>query len=106
MNAWMNLMAAAAAEIVFASLLRESEGFSRLLPSIGFAVAGLISFLLLSRAIQVIPLGTAYAVWTGIGVVGTTLVGIFFYGEPTSAVRLVFLGLAVTAIIGLKATAP
>ena len=99
---WLYLLLAGLFEIGFTTCLKLSEGFSRLWPSLGFLLCAVASFWLLTRAIQTIPLGTAYAVWTGIGAFGTALIGIFIFNEPATALRLAFLVLLVGSIIGLK----
>jgi len=100
--AWGYLMFAGLFEVGFASTLKLTENFTKLWPTLIFSVCILLSFLLLNRALRDIPIGTAYAVWTGIGAAGTALVGIFFYKEPATALRLVFLATLVGSIVGLK----
>ena len=99
---WLWLIAAGLAEIGFTAALKLSQGFSQLGYSLLFAVCAVLSFALLARATQQIALGTAYAVWTGIGAVGTALVGMVWFGEEASSGRLFFLALIVVAIIGLR----
>ena len=99
---WLYLLLAGLFEIGFTTCLKLSESFSRLWPSLGFLLCAVASFWLLTRAIQTIPLGTAYAVWTGIGAFGTALIGILVFGEPATTMRLVFLTLLIGSIIGLK----
>ena len=99
---WLYLLLAGLFEIGFTTCLKLSASFTRLWPSLGFLLCAAASFWLLTRAIQTIPLGTAYAVWTGIGAFGTALIGIFVFGEPATALRLVFLTLLIGSIIGLK----
>ena len=81
---------------------RTAEGFTRLLPSLGTVGAMLLSVLLLGLALRELPVGTGYAVWTGIGTVGTALLGIWLFGEPATAMRLVCITLIVAGIAGLK----
>lgn len=100
--AWLYLFAAGLFEVAFATALKMSEGFTRLWPTLAFLVFSLLSFLLLARAVLVLPIGTAYAVWTGIGAAGTALIGIAFLGESTNALRLFFIATLVGSIIGLK----
>ncbi len=100
--AWVYLMFAGLFEVGFASTLKLTENFTKLWPTLSFSVCILLSFLLLNRALRDIPIGTAYAVWTGIGAAGTALVGIFFYQEPATALRLDFLATLVGSIVGLK----
>lgn len=99
---WLLLALAGLFEVGFTTCLKLSDSFSKPLPSLGFLVCAVISFWLLTKATQTIPLGTAYAVWTGIGACGTALVGIYAFGDPTTAWRLVFLTLLIGSIIGLK----
>lgn len=99
---WLLLAFAGLFEVGFTTCLKLSDSFSKPLPSIGFVICAAISFWLLTKASQTIPLGTAYAVWTGIGAFGTALVGIYAFGDPTSTWRLVFLTLLIGSIIGLK----
>ena len=100
--AWVYLMFAGLFEVGFASTLKLTENFTKLWPTLIFSVCILLSFVLLNRALRDIPIGTAYAVWTGIGAAGTAAVGIFFYKEPATALRLVFLATLVGSIVGLK----
>ena len=106
--AWTYLMLAGLFEIGFASTLKLSENFTNLWPTLIFAVCITLSLIFLNRALKDIPIGTAYAIWTGIGAAGTALVGILLYKEPASALRLFFLATLVASIIGLKfaTTAP
>ena len=104
--AWAYLILAGLFEIGFASTLKLAEGFTRPVPTLIFLVSIVASFLLLSRAVQTLPIGTAYAVWTGIGAAGTALVGIALYGEPATVLRLFFLATLVGSIIGLKFATP
>lgn len=99
---WVYLVAAGAFEIGFASALKASANFTRPLPSVVFLVCAILSFFLLTRAMLTIPLGTAYAVWTGIGAVGTVTIGILVFGEPATPIRLAVLGVLVAALIALK----
>ena len=103
--AWLVLLAAAAFEIAFALSLKPSEGFSRLWPTLGVLVFGVISVVLLAKTLDRLPVGTAYAVWTGIGTVGTALLGIWLLGEPATAIRLGCIALIVCGIMGLKLAA-
>lgn len=99
---WTVLFLAGLFEIVWAIGLKYSEGFSRLLPSIITVVAMAISVTLLGWALKQLPVGSAYAVWVGIGAVGTALLGIVLFDESTSALRLACIGLIVLGVIGLK----
>jgi len=104
--AWIVLFAAGLLEIGWAVGLKHTDGFTRPVPSI-LTVAAIIGSLgLLGVALKELPLGTAYAVWTGIGTVGSALAGIALYGEPADAVRLGCIALIAAGIIGLKLAAP
>ncbi|CAG1020623.1 undecaprenyl phosphate-alpha-L-ara4N flippase subunit ArnE [Patescibacteria group bacterium] len=102
--AWIFLLAAGCVEIVFALSLKYNEGFTKLIPSIITAVSGIGSFGLLTLAIRTLPLGTAYAVWTGMGAVGVAIMGIVLFKEPMDWARLFSLSLVILGIIGLKLT--
>ena len=103
--AWLLLVVAGILEVVWASLLPATERFSRPLPSAAFATALVASMVLLAMASRAIPLGTAYAVWVGIGAVGTVLFGIVARGAPTSPANLAALSLLVVSIVAVKLTA-
>ncbi|MCB5206584.1 DMT family transporter [Methylovorus mays] len=100
---WILLIMAGLFEIGFTTCLKLSDTFSKPWPTLGFIVCAGISFWLLMQATRDIPLGTAYAVWTGIGVLGTVIIGIVMFNDPLSPLRLLFLVLLIGAIIGLKA---
>lgn len=100
--AWIVLVAAGLFEIVWAVGLKYTEGFTRLWPTVGTALALIASMTLLGLALRTLPLGTAYAVWTGIGTVGTAVLGIVLFREPATALRLVCIALIVAGIVGLK----
>ena len=102
MTAWLCLLLAGALEIVWALGLKQSDGFTRLWPSLGTVAAIALSFALMAVALKSVPFGTAYAIWTGIGAAGTVTLGIFMFGEPADAARLVCIALIVTGIVGLK----
>lgn len=99
---WILLLLAGLCEVGWAVGLKYSEGFTRLWPSVGTAAAMILSVVLLGIALRHLPLGSAYAVWTGIGTVGTVLFGILVFGEPAAASRLFCVGLIVAGIMGLK----
>lgn len=99
---WVWLVTAGLLEIVWAAAMKYSQGFTRLVPSLLTIVAMLASFGLLAVAMRSIPLGTAYAVWTGIGVVGTVIFGMLFLGESSSVFRILCLVLILAGIVGLK----
>lgn len=100
--AWVYLMAAGLFECVWAIGLKYTEGFSKPIPSIITVIAMAISFALLSNAMRTIPIGTAYAIWTGIGAIGVALIGIFFLGESKDTLRILCLLLILCGIVGLK----
>lgn len=103
--AWTMLFAAGLLEIGWAVGLKYTEGFTRLMPSILTGVSMVGSVVLLGLALKTLQVGTAYAVWTGIGTVGTALLGIVLLGEPATAIRLGCIGLIVAGILGLKLAA-
>ena len=100
--AWTILFLAGLLEVAWAIGLKYTEGFSKLLPSILTIAAMAGSIILLGMALKTLPIGTAYAVWTGIGAVGTAILGIFLFGEPATMLRLACIGLIVSGIVGLK----
>ena len=102
--AWLYLLVAGLMEVGWAVGLKYTEGFTRLWPSVGTAVALVLSMVLLAAAMRTLPLGTAYAIWTGIGAVGTAALGILLFGESASPARLVCIGLIVAGLVGLKLT--
>jgi quaternary ammonium compound-resistance protein SugE len=102
--AWLYLFAAGLLEVGWAVGLKHSAGFTRLVPSLLTAISIVASLGLLGLALRSLPMGTAYAVWTGIGTVGTVLVGIAFQGEPAGFLRLACIALIVVGIAGLKLT--
>lgn len=104
MSAWLLLFVAGLLETAWAVGLKYSDGFTRLVPSVITGIAMGASFWLLSLALREIPLGTAYAIWVGIGALGTALIGIFVLGESVEPARLGFLLLLGVAIVGLKFT--
>jgi quaternary ammonium compound-resistance protein SugE len=99
---WIMLLVAAGLEIVWAVGLKYTEGFSRLWPSVGTVLAMAASMYLLARAAEGLPIGTAYAVWTGIGAVGTAVVGMLVLNESRDWVRLACIGLIILGVVGLK----
>jgi quaternary ammonium compound-resistance protein SugE len=100
--AWALLIAAGVLEIVWALALKSADGFTRLWPSVIGITAAWISFGLLTLALRTLPAGTAYAIWTGIGILGVAAIGIVAGGESASVGRLVFLALILAGIVGLK----
>lgn len=103
---WLILLLAGILEIVWAIGLKYTEGFPRLWPSLGTGAAMLLSVGLLGLAMKTLPVGTAYAVWVGVGAVGTVILGIVLFDEPASAGRLLSMALIVAGIVGLKLASP
>ena len=101
---WVLLLVAGVFEVGMVMGLNFSEGFTRFWPSLGTLVSGGISFLLLSVAMRSLPVGTAYAVWTGIGAVGAVVLGILFLKEPAGLLRLGAIGLIVAGVVALRFT--
>ena len=101
-QAWIILLIAGLCEVGWAVGMKYTDGFSRLWPSVWTLVGMAASVVLLGWSLKVLPLGTAYAVWTGIGAVGTALLGIYLFGESREVLRFVCIGLIVAGIIGLK----
>ena len=104
--AWVVLFVAGLCEIGWAVGLKYTDGFTRLWPTVFTGVALVASMALLGVAVKSLPLGTAYAVWTGIGAVGTVILGIVLFKEPATVARLVCVGLIVSGILGLKFLTP
>lgn len=102
MNPWLILVVAGLFEIGFTTCMKLSEGFTQIKYTIGFLFFATLSLFLLNKAIVQIPLGTAYAAWTGIGAFGTALIGIVFFKDPCSLIRVLFLILLIGSILGLK----
>jgi quaternary ammonium compound-resistance protein SugE len=103
---WILLFVAGLLEVVWAFSMKQSQGFTRLWPSVLTLVAMIASFGLLAAAMRVLPLGTAYAVWTGIGAVGAFVAGILFLGEAASPARLLAAGLILSGIVLMKVATP
>ncbi|MDD3168171.1 MAG: multidrug efflux SMR transporter [Eubacteriales bacterium] len=101
---WILLLVAGGFEVFWAFELKNSLGFTKLIPSVLTILGMIASFYFLALALRSLPLGTAYAIWTGIGTVGTVILGMFLLNEPISAGRIIFISLIVTGIIGLKIT--
>ena len=99
---WVYLFVAGLFEIGWAIGLKYTNGFTRLVPTVLTAISMAISLGLLGIALKTLPVGTAYAIWTGVGAVGTAMLGIYLLGEPATAGRLVCIGLIVSGIVGLK----
>ena len=102
--AWVLLVIAGLCEVAWAIGLKYTEGFTRFVPSAATVAAMVVSVVLLGLAMRTLPVGTAYAVWTGIGAVGTVALGIVLFGEPATVARLVCVGLIVAGIVGRKVT--
>ena len=100
--AWLFLVLAGLLEVGFAIALKMSESFTRLWPTVAFAACALGSFALLNLALRSIPVGTAYAVWTGIGAAGAATVGILFMGDPGTWARILSIGLIIAGVVGLN----
>lgn len=99
---WVILFIAGLLEVAWAVGLKYTEGFTKFWPSVGTIVALVVSLILLSLALKTLPVGTAYAIWVGIGALGTAVLGIFLFGESAGILKLVSLGLICAGIIGLK----
>ena len=104
--AWIVLLIAGLFEVGWAVGLKFTEGFTKPIPIVLTAISLVLSMGLLGWSVKTLPLGTAYAVWTGVGAVGTAIVGIVLFKEPATAARLVCLGLIVAGILGLKVFSP
>lgn len=100
--AWLYLLIAGLFEVAWAIGLKYTDGFTRLIPSIWTVATMAVSFLFLSLALKTLPVGTAYAIWTGVGAVGVAILGIVLFAEPANALRLGCIGLIVSGIVGLK----
>jgi quaternary ammonium compound-resistance protein SugE len=104
--AWIYIFVAGLFEVAWAVGLKKSDGFTRLWPSVWTIAAMILSFVLLGRGLRTIPIGTGYAVWTGIGAAGTGILGMVLFNEPANAGRVVCLVLIVAGIVGLKFLSP
>ena len=104
--AWAYIVLAGLCEVGWAFGLKYTEGFTKLWPSLATVAGMVVSFFLLSQALKTIPVGTGYAVWTGIGAAGTVVLGMVVLGEPRDILRLVFLALILVGIAGLKLASP
>ena len=104
--AWLLVVLAGLFEVGWAIGLKYTDGFTRPWPTVGTVAAMVISLGLLGLAMKTLPVGTAYAVWVGVGAVGTAILGIVLFAEPANAGRLVSLGLIVAGIVGLKLASP
>jgi len=104
--AWINLIIAGVFEIGWAIGLKYTQGFTRILPSLATVGAMIVSFALLSRALKTIPVGTAYAVWTGIGATGTAILGMVLFGESRDVLRVFCIFMIISGVVGLKIVSP
>jgi len=104
--AWIALLLAGLLEVVWAFSMKQSHGFTRLVPSVVTLVGMIASFALLALSMKTLPLGTAYTIWTGIGAVGAFLLGVWFLGEPANALRVVAAALIVGGLILMKMASP
>jgi quaternary ammonium compound-resistance protein SugE len=104
--AWVNLFIAGLCEVGWAIGLKYTEGFTRLWPTLGTVAAMAVSLWLLGVAMKSLPVGTAYAVWVGVGAVGTVILGIVLFGEPANPARLISVMLIIAGIVGLKLATP
>lgn len=102
--AWVILFIAGLLEVAWAMLLKQSEGLTKPLPTIGFLVSLFLSMFLLSQSLKTLPIGTAYAVWTGVGAAGTAIVGILWFGESRDVLKLVSLVMLIGGILGMRLT--
>ena len=99
---WALVILAGCCETVFAVFLKESHGFTRIWPTITFSIFALLSFGLLNLALRTLPVGSAYAVWTGIGAAGTAVVGMVFLGESVATLKIVSVALVIAGVVGLQ----
>lgn len=106
MTAWAALLLASLLEVAWALGLKYSDGFTRFWPTLATALSVGLSFLLFSLSLKTLPFGTAYAIWAGLGACGVVITGMVLFGEPADALRLAFLTLIVTGMVGLKLITP
>ena len=104
--AWICLLIAAVFEVIWAVGMKFTLGLTRFWPSVFTVLASIVSFVLLAQATKTLPLGTSYAIWTGIGAAGTAALGILWFGESASIARLVCIALIVIGVVGLKLNTP
>ena len=99
---WIILIIGGVFEFSFTTFLKYSDNFTKLWPSVGFVITSVLSFVFLNWSLKGIPMGTAYAVWTGIGAFGTAVIGILVFKEPVTFLRLFFIFLIIASVAGLK----
>jgi quaternary ammonium compound-resistance protein SugE len=104
--AWIFLLCASVLEVAWALGLKSTHGFTRLWPSVYVILAGTGSLVLLAQAVKTLPIGTAYAVWTGVGAVGTAVMGMILFNEPRDAVRMACIAAIVAGVVGLRFLSP
>ena len=102
--AWIYLIFGGFCEFGFTAFLKMSDNLTKPLPSTGFFILASVSYLFLYLGMKTLPMGTAYAVWTGLGAFGTVIIGLVFFKEPITFWRIFFLGMLITSVIGLKVT--
>ena len=100
--AWLLVIAAGGFETGFAVLLKESDGFKNVWPTVGFAICAILSFGLLTIALKELPVGSAYAIWTGLGAAGTAIIGMVIYGDAATALRLGSISCILAGVVGLS----
>lgn len=100
--AWIYLLGAGIFEMVWVVAMKYAEGFTKIVPSVIMVVGMVFSVGLLGLAVKTIPLGTGYAIWTGVGAVGAVTYGMIFFGEPVTALRLIFVAMIIVGLVGLK----
>jgi len=105
-SAWLLILTSGLLEIVFSVSMKLSDSYTRLVPSVVSVLAAILSVWLMSLTLRAIPVGTAYAVWAGIGAAGTAVVGMLFFQDPASLARIGCIGLVVAGIVGLQLQAP
>lgn len=102
-TAWLCLFGAVVAEVLMIATTKASEGWTKLWPTIGLLAASLTGLYLISRAVKDIPISTAYAIWTGMGGIGAAVLGMVYFEEPASVLKVVFILCILTGVVGLKA---
>jgi len=105
-SAWLLILISGLLEIAFSVSMKLSDSYTRLVPSVVSVLAAILSVWLMSLTLRVLPVGTAYAVWAGIGAAGTAVAGMLFFQEPASLARISCIGLVVAGIVGLQLQAP